>query len=307
VSVSECSWRAPRAVVAVACGALSLVALVALPARPAGAEAPAAAGWWSRTSALPPPPDVPSDGLYAQGGPSGPVAISALRFTLASDEAPTKLVLVPNGVESPGATVQVCPLKPESAQFAPAQNGAWADAPAYDCSAGKAVVGTADDAGTLTFDVSTLASSGTLAVAVIATGAGDRVPIAKPDASALSTAPSAEEPSSSGDAGSSYAPGDGAAGATDTTPSPDTGSGDLALPPGGAPNVGAPDTAAATAVPPAAATATPGPDHPLAVVGASTHDLATRLGGLAAIALLIAALIAYSLGYGLLGGRFVDS
>jgi S-DNA-T family DNA segregation ATPase FtsK/SpoIIIE len=294
--------------VAAACIALALLTVVALPAAPASAEAPAAIGWWSQASSLPPPPDVSSDGLYVQGGPSGPVAISALRFTVPTGESPTKLVLVPTGVASPSAAVQVCPLKPASAQFAPAQNGAWADAPAYDCEGKNAVVGTTDDAGTLTFDVSTLAQSGTLAVAVIATGPGDRVPIAKPDASALSTAPSSTDSAATSDDGSTYVPSDATADATDVGTTPATGSSSVALPPVAPPSAAAPD--ATTPSPSAAAAAgagTPGPDHPLAIAGTSPHDLATRLGGLAAIGILIAALIAYSLGFGLLGGRFVDS
>jgi hypothetical protein len=217
-------------------------------------------------------------------------------------------VLVPTGVASPSAAVQVCPLKPESAQFEPAQNGAWADAPAYDCTGSNAVVGKTDDAGTLTFDVAALAQSGTLAVAVIATGPADRVPIAKPDASALSTAPSATE-SSTSDAGSTYAPTDSSATAPSTYAgtSTDAGSGSVALPPASAPSIAAPDASSTPSASAVTDTGTPGPDHPLAVIGASSHDLATRLGGLAAIAMLIAALVAYSLGYGLLGGRFVDS
>jgi hypothetical protein len=300
--------RAPRAALAAACIALALLALVAAPASPASAEAPTAVGWWSQTSALPPPPDVSSDGLYVQGGPGGPVAISALRFALPSGETPTTLVLVPNGVASPTATVQVCPLQPDGVQFTPAQNGAWTDAPAYDCEGDNAVVGKADAAGTLTFDVAALARGGTLAVAVVATGPSDRVPIAKPDASALSTSPSATASSAETDTGSTSSPADSSAGATDAGTSVSTGSGSVALPPVSPPNLNAPD--ASTSTPSASAvtdTGSNGPDHPLAVVGASSNDLATRLGGLAAVAILIAALIAYSLGYGLLGGRFVDS
>jgi hypothetical protein len=306
VSKTEGSRRAPRAVVAAVWAVLALLLVVALPATPAAADAPTAIGWWSQASSLPPPPDVSSDGLYVQGGPGGPVAISALRFSLPDGQAPTRLVLVPNGVASPTAAVQVCPLKPEAAQFKPAQNGAWADAPAYDCTGKNAVVGTTDDAGTLTFDVASLADGGTLAVAVIATGAGDRVPIAKPDASALTTAPSPTDSSATTDTGSTYSPVDSPATAPDTGGAT-SGSGSVALPPVEAPSV--PSQAAAAAPSPSASSSpsSSGPDRPLAIASASPHDLATRLGGLAAIAMLIAALIAYSLGYGLLGGRFVDS
>jgi len=293
--------------VAAVSAAIALLVVVVLPVRPAGADAPAAAGWWSQASSLPPPPDVSSDGLYVQGGPSGPVAISALRFALPEGQAPQKLVLVPNGVASPSAAVQVCPLKPQSEQFKPAQNGAWADAPAYDCDGKHAVVGTADAAGTLSFDVSALADGGTLAVAVIATGAGDRVPIAKPDASALTTVESPTD-SSSTDTGSTYTPVDSTATAPDTGGATfDGSSGNVALPPVAAPVVPSKPSIAPPSTSQSASASTPGPDHPLAIASASPHDLATRLGGLAAIVMLIAALIAYSLGYGLLGGRFVDS
>jgi hypothetical protein len=68
--------------------------------------------------------------------------------------------------------------------------------------------------------------------------------------------------------------------------------------------VAAPVGGSAAAAGPAAR---PGPDAPLAIAAPSPHDLATRLGGLVAISILVAALVAYSLGFGLLGGRFADS
>jgi hypothetical protein len=281
---------------------LVAIALVLASAPRAGADAPVAIGWWSQASALPPPPDVSADGLYVQGGPGGPVAISALRFQLPTGTNPDQLVLIPNGVASPSAAVQVCPLKPESLDFQPAQNGAWSDAPAYDCSGANAIVGEADDSGALTFKIGTLPQDGILGVAVIATGATDRVPIAKPDASTLTTTPSAIEPTPSGgetftptyDPGTSSAP-------SYSAPAP-AASPSVALPTTPAPAVTPPSSGGAAVVP----SAPPGPDAPLAIAAPSPHDLATRLGGLVAIAILVAALIAYSLGYGLLGGRFVD-
>ncbi|MEA3020621.1 MAG: hypothetical protein QOI47_2145 [Actinomycetota bacterium] len=268
----------------------------------AGADAPAAVGWWSQASSLPPPPDVSTDGLYVQGGPSGPIAIAALRFELPPDEGADHLQLIPNGTSSPSATVQVCPLKAASVDFKTEQNGAWADAPAYDCGGANAVVGKADPSGALSFSVGGLVQDGVLAVAVIATGPADRVPIAKPDASALTTIPSPSAPSASSDAaGSTYdsstSPYSSASGSSSFSVTP-------ASPPDEPVPAAAPVGGSAAAAGPAAR---PGPDAPLAIAAPSPHDLATRLGGLVAISILVAALVAYSLGFGLLGGRFADS
>jgi len=293
--------RLPAALGAVVLAAL---ALIVPGAQPAGADAPVAAGWWSQGSSLPPPPDVSADGLYTQGGPSGPVAIAALRFQLSSGTDPDKLELIPNGVASPGATVQVCPLKAGSVDFKPAQNGAWADAPEYDCSGTNAIAGKADDSGALQFDVGTLPQDGVLAVAVIATGSTDRVPIAKPDASTLTTVASSTPAAdtSGSDGGVSY-PTDTATASSPTYAAPSAPS--LAAPVApSAPSSAAPSTDAGSGP---VASSLPGPNAPLAIAAPSPHDLATRLGGLAAIAILVAALVAYSLGFGLLGGRFADA
>lgn len=294
--------RHPRSPMAGFGAAAALVVLaIVLPATGAGADAPAAEGWWSQASSLPPPPDVSSDGLYVQGGPDGPIAIAALRFQLPDGSKPDHLVLVPNGAASPSAAVEVCPLKPDSVEFKPAQNGAWADAPAYDCTGSNAIAAKVDDSGALTFDVGSVPHDGVLAVAVIATGPTDRVPIAKPDASTLTTVPSGSastdesvaSPSYSYDAGSTAAP---SFTAPATSPS-------VSLPAAPSATTVAPSTSPDEA---AASAFQPGPDAPLAIAAASPHDLATRFGGIVAITILVAALVAYSLGYGLLGGRFVD-
>src|SRR5437016_2184371 len=57
------------------------VGIGAAPARAASADRH---GWWSRASLAPglgvTPPDVPPEGLYVEGSPTGPVAFAALAF-----------------------------------------------------------------------------------------------------------------------------------------------------------------------------------------------------------------------------------
>ena len=127
------------------------------------------------------PPDVPPDGLYVQGGPSGPVAIAALLYEVPDGQAPDKLTLKLAPAASPPSpapaappaapaapALQACTIK--SGEFNSEQNGPWQDAPAADCAHGAA--GTFDSsARTISFAVGPLASSGSttgrLAVAIV--------------------------------------------------------------------------------------------------------------------------------------------
>src|SRR6266508_3434491 len=114
---------------AAAVGATALVAgIVVVTSTPAVGERPMRAGWWSQASQsgipAPAPPDVPPDGLYVQGGPGGPLAYSALRYDVGDGDGAGagRLRLVPTGLPSPTAALQLCPLT--KADFAAAQGGA---------------------------------------------------------------------------------------------------------------------------------------------------------------------------------------
>jgi hypothetical protein len=136
-------------------GAVLLASSVAVLVWPmdAGAQTPDARGWWYRPQqagtpvAIPAPPVVPKDGLYVAQGPNGEhVAMAAVEYAIPGAGTAT-LVLK----QAPGAVgtvaVTACPL---SAGFEPADAGAWADAPAYNCTSASADGVVAPD-GSITF------------------------------------------------------------------------------------------------------------------------------------------------------------
>ena len=152
----------------------------------ASAAAPTTYGWWTQTSVggagQSTQPDVPADGMLLQNGPTGPVAISALSFTVPTGVLPDKLTLSVSGqpviTQPPVACPATTPVKS-------AEGGPWSDAPGYDCS--HSVTGSVNAASTeVQFMVGNLVNSQTLAVVILAGGATDRVAFTKPGADALS-------------------------------------------------------------------------------------------------------------------------
>lgn len=106
----------------------------------AGATAPSAKSWWYRPQqsgtpvAIPAPPVVPADGLYVAQGPAEEnVAIAAVEYAVAGPGPSTlKLTAAPGGAGT--VAVTACPV---SDGFTPGvQAGPWAEAPAYNCTAG---------------------------------------------------------------------------------------------------------------------------------------------------------------------------
>jgi hypothetical protein len=175
----------------VAASALMLGLGVVTGVGPASSAEPSASGWWTSTS-VPTPvggllaPDAPSDGLLVQSGssPEQPVAYAALRYELASDAVPSKLVLViaPNSGSTADVGLRVCALADPA--FEAASGGPAEEAPKYDCA--RSVTAT-PSAGKYEFDVASLADSGPLAVAVLPGDAPGRVVFSKPDAESLQT------------------------------------------------------------------------------------------------------------------------
>ena len=119
----------------------------------AGAQSPDAKGWWYRAQqsgtpvAIPAPPVVPAGGLYVAQGPNGEhLAMAAVEYAVSGAGTAT-LVLK----QAPGAVgtvaVTACPL---SAGFEQVEAGAWADAPAYNCTSASADGVVAPD-GSITF------------------------------------------------------------------------------------------------------------------------------------------------------------
>lgn len=163
-------------------------------AAPAQAAASVAQGWWTLANPgglpleVPAPPDVPSDGLLVQGGPSGPDAMAAVEYQISDGERPDVLTLTvaPGSAMTPSSSLLVCPLK--DAGFTPVQGGPAGEAPAYDCT--KQVVATAAADG-LTFSakVAPLGVTGTLAVALVPADATSRIVFSKATPDSLTTTP----------------------------------------------------------------------------------------------------------------------
>lgn len=184
-----------RGLIALATAAFSLSVL----ALAANAEAPVEQGWWTVSNAgpvaAPAPPDVPADGLLIQGGPASPSALAALVYEVETGTTPDKLTLTiaPESTKTPAATLQLCALTAPSLQVQ--QGGPMANAPAYDC-VRETSGDPSEDGKTYTFDVAALASSETLAVAILPTAPSDRVVFSKPGADSLVTAGSTTIPES---------------------------------------------------------------------------------------------------------------
>lgn len=309
-----------------------------------GAAEPSRQGWWWQANpgqgapAPPAPPDVPTDGLYVQGGPSGPSAIAAVLFQLGDGEKPKSLTLhlvqpqaavqssspapipgtdpssAPASSPAPPPALQACPI--QSGSFNADQGGPMSDAPTADCATPMpAQVDAA--AGTATFDLSSLvAASDTVALAILPAGPTDRAAIQHPGADAFAvdmTSSSSEATTTASD--TSTAADFSSTSAPAATGDLSTSSGSLDYVPGAA-STAADVTAPATAMAPAPITAAaPAPAaQPVArhvvrrpaVLASSRSSTATHLGQLAALGLVVAALLSYSRGYGLLGGKFAE-
>jgi hypothetical protein len=134
-----------------------------------------------------PPPDVPNGGLAVQGGPdaNSPVAFSAVSFALEPGETAqsVSLAVTANSATTPGAQLMACPL---TTPFSPASGGAMSDAPKYDCGS-KATAAPSDDGKTYKFDVSGIAATGALAVAILPVQPTDRVVFDRPTTSSLTS------------------------------------------------------------------------------------------------------------------------
>ena len=300
-------------------------------ATPAAAEGAMRQGWWSQAgggNAATAPPDVPPDGLFVQGGSQGPVALAALLYEIPDGQAPTTLTLALAPAASPSTApgtppavapapapppaLQACTIK--SGEFNSEQNGPWQDAPAADCAHGAA--GTFDSsARTISFAVGPLASSGSttgrLAVAIVPTTPTDRVAFTHPgpDSLRLGAADTSAGSGGGGEAASSPPDTGAYAGGGQYASAPTAASAPLSSPSGYQP--GAASTGPAAAAPAAAPAPPTGPTaidqrEAVARIRAPVRGWTVRAGELGALALVLAALLAYARGYGLLGGRFAQ-
>lgn len=159
--------------------ALTIALLVTLAAAPhAIAAAPESQGWWWRAqsgvlAAVPAPPQVPPDGLYVEGAPDGPSAVSALRFRLPDGVVGVSLVL--KVAQEQGGEAAVLLACPAASPWVPAIAGRWDDRPAAACE-GRGVLGQrAEDGSTWTFPL-TLAPATGLVELVLLPGVDDSRP-----------------------------------------------------------------------------------------------------------------------------------
>jgi hypothetical protein len=299
--------RRPRRslVGAVVLGVVALAAWLSAPAPRSWAAAPTVYGWWNEANAglpVPPPapPGVPADGLYVANGVSGPTAIAALTIAVPSGAAMGPLVLHVSGSPLMVQPPVACPLR---GPFKPAEGGAWSDRPTYDCNQAQKV-GTVDSAKTkVSFDASPFLRDGAVAIAILAGGPTDQVAFSKPgpDTLPISTEPGATPGGTPSpvDSGSPAIVPPGFSQPTDTAPLPFPG--ESATPPALATPGNSPVAAGPTAQP----AVVPGSRSavPARAVSAAPSGWRARAGEILGAAAIILALIAWSEGYGLLGGR----
>jgi len=136
--------------------------------------------WWQGQpdgAPLPPPPNVPANGLWVSGTQPNQVAIAAVRFQVPPDEAAPVLTAKVNSAFPPAQAssaanagpivVLACPATPG---WSPAQAGAWSARPQFNCAG--AVNGTLSADGTaLSFDLGGVVVDGQVNVALVP-GAG---------------------------------------------------------------------------------------------------------------------------------------
>jgi hypothetical protein len=154
-----------RLVVAATGVALSL----ALAGPPAHAAAPSAYGYWWRLQtgsgpSLPPPPVVPSGGLWVAVDVSGQQAVSAVRFKAARGDEIRSLVLTVARSSGQGAVMLACPAR---SSWQAVEAGDWATRPQTACDVAFVKGVASADGSSWSFDVRGLARSGTLDVVIL--------------------------------------------------------------------------------------------------------------------------------------------
>lgn len=93
--------------------------------------------WWQVQPSggqLPPPPNVPTKGLWVDNAPNG-MAVSAVRFALAGATAPVLHLRVHQQAPGTSATIQACVT---TSAWRPATAGPWPARPQADCARGSA-------------------------------------------------------------------------------------------------------------------------------------------------------------------------
>jgi hypothetical protein len=208
-----------------------------------------------------------------------------------------------------------CALTAAGEAFKPADGGPWSDLPKWDCSQGQVTGTVASDMSSVSFAVGPLLHQGVIAVAVLAGGPADQIVFSPPGAGTL-----AVTPAGSGSAASPFGAGPAAVPPAAVSGGPAAPAAPAASVPTGSEVTAAPSSpipspaAVSPSSGPSLATATPDTGSPApAGPGTTRRVLASAVSGhtssvgkageiLGAIG-LVGLLIAYTEGYGLLGGR----
>ncbi len=153
-----------------------LAFVFAVSAAVAGAGGPTGAvdflevgSWWVAqpdAGALPPPPEVQPGGPWVSAAPgTGPIAISAVRFTLAERETSPILTLAMTQDANPlGASILACPT---TGQWNPVDAGPWAARPTYDCSLGSVAGSPGLSEALMSFDLSAITTAKVIDVVLL--------------------------------------------------------------------------------------------------------------------------------------------
>lgn len=147
--------------------------------------APKLHGWWTQAyieGIGSVQPDVPEKGMLVENAPTGPTAISALRFSFKDRATAKRLRLSIAGTPVISLPPVACVT---TTTFESAQGGAWEDGPAYDCKQSVAGVINADRT-EIRFAIKKLANRRSLSVVIFAGGPTDRIAFAKPGRDTLS-------------------------------------------------------------------------------------------------------------------------
>jgi hypothetical protein len=133
--------------------------------------------WWRNQTgraSLPAPPQVPAGGLWVSSDPTGPSAISAVRFTLAGTEGfPVLTLRVGRLTAQPGTPVTsgavpifACVLTGTWAK-PPTFPGAWSARPSYDCAKGSVAGQMSPDLGAVVFNLTDLPAAHSYDLALV--------------------------------------------------------------------------------------------------------------------------------------------
>ena len=303
-----------------ACAGITLITLGLLP-QGASADTPQRVGWWNAASAngtAAPSPTTPAGGMRVAAGPlvsglpvaapQGPVilAYGAVLYGLAEGHTAT-LRLKIAGTAQGTPQLAACPTSNDT--WVAGDDQAASSEPAYDCSAQHFAGSVSSDGISVSFTIASPfeAVPGQISLAIVPDPASTALPtgsspfavdIAPPDATSFTSdetaAPPSAEPAPSLPA--EFAPASGGV--------PPTAGAPLGLP------------AVAVNTPPPAIPATPAPSPPAqraalpsgglrAAAAAPPSPLRVHAATALGVAALLAAVLMWSRGYGLLGGRVV--